>query len=382
VCYAHDVVLLVAPSPSTSDRAVESGAGKNGLAYCPVVLIPAYKPAHSLVQIVAELTASPKVCAVVVVNDGSGPEFSVLFSQLSRIQGVHVLAHVVNLGKGAALKTGLNYAACTFLESVGIVTADADGQHTVNDILRTADTLSERPQHLVLGARSFQGEVPIRSKLGNVFTRHVLRAVTGQEISDTQTGLRGVPMGFISTLVRLRPDGYDFELEVLLACSRTMRTISEIAIETVYLDGNRSSHFDPLRDSMRIYFLLVRFAAASMTAAVLDNLVFLAAFYVLSHVLASQVLGRVVAGLFNYYMNKTSVFHARGRNRGAFARYWLSVTVFGAVSYGMIGFLVSLGLGVSAAKLCAETALFGLSFVVQRDFVFKRHPSADGSPAG
>lgn len=369
------VSRIVKPvTPITDDR-LPTSRPRAVSVHCPVVLIPAYMPANSLVQIVEELAASPCVRAVVVINDGSGPEFSSVFSQLGRNDGVHLLAHVVNLGKGASLKTGLNYAACTFPESAGVVTADADGQHTVKDILRTARALSDSPQYLVLGARRFEGEVPFRSKLGNALTRHVLRAVTGQKVSDTQTGLRGIPMGFISTLVRLRPNGYDFELEVLLACKRTMRSVSEIPIETVYLDRNRSSHFNPLLDSMRIYFVLIRFAAVSFSTAVLDNLVFLAAFHFLSHVLASLVVGRLVAGVFQYYMNKTSVFQAQVRSVLAFPRYWLSMVVFAAVSYGLINVLLSIGFAVPYAKLCAETVLFAFSFVVQRDFVF--HQSAD-----
>jgi glycosyltransferase involved in cell wall biosynthesis len=372
---------MKAATPTTDARSPASGEPHAEAVHCPVVLIPAYMPANSLVQIVTELAACPRVRAVVVIDDGSGPEFNDIFSELLRIDGVRLLAHIVNLGKGAALKTGLNYAACTFPESIGVVTADADGQHKVKDILRTAEALMEKPRCLVLGARHFEGEVPFRSKLGNILTRQVLRAVTGQKLSDTQTGLRGIPMGFISTLVRLRPNGYDFELEVLLACKRTMRSVSEIAIETVYLDGNRSSHFNPLLDSMRIYFLLIRFAAVSLSTAVLDNLVFLAAFHVFSNVLASLIVGRLVASLYNYYANKTGVFHARVRSSRALPRYWLSMIVFSAVSYGLINVLISLGFAVTYAKLCAETVLFGFSFVVQRDFVFTQRQSSDSLPA-
>jgi glycosyltransferase involved in cell wall biosynthesis len=344
--------------------------------HCPVVLIPAYKPADWLPQIVEELAASPTVRAIVVVNDGSGPEFDGIFERVSRIGGVRMLAHIVNLGKGAALKTGLNIAACTFPESVGVVTADADGQHTVKDILRTVEALLEKPRQLVLGARRFEGDVPFRSRLGNVLTRRVLRAVTGQKISDTQTGLRGIPMDFIGALVRLRPNGYDFELEMLLACKRTQRPVCELEIETVYLDGNRSSHFNPLLDSMRISFLLIRFAAVSFSTAVIDNLVFLAVFHASAHVLPSMIVGRFVAGLFNYYTNKKGVFHAHVRESRAMPKYWLSMAVFGAVSYGFINVLMSFGFAVPAAKLCAETILFAFSFVVQRDFIF-RAPSQE-----
>jgi dolichol-phosphate mannosyltransferase len=325
---------------------------------------------------VAELAGASQFRAVVVVNDGSGPEFDGVFAAAGEIEGVHLLAHVVNLGKGAALKTGLNYAACRFPDSVGIVTADADGQHAAKDILRTARLLGERPGNLVLGARQFQGEIPFRSRLGNVLTRHVLRAVTGQKISDTQTGLRGIPMSFVPTLMRLRQNGYDFELEMLLACKQAMRPVSELVIDTIYRNGNRSSHFNPLLDSMRIYFLLIRFSAVSLTTAVLDNILFLAAFYFFPHILPSQIFGRALASLFNYYMNKRNVFRVQVRDSHALPKYWSCVVVFGTLSYALINLLHSAGFGVLPAKLTAETLLFALSFVVQRDFVFVSHHQA------
>jgi putative flippase GtrA len=208
--------------------------------------------------------------------------------------------------------------------------------------------------------------------LGNIFTRYVLRAITGQAVSDTQTGLRGIPIDLIPTLLRLRPNGYDFELEVLLACRRTVRDVREIPIETIYLDGNRSSHFNPLLDSMRIYFLFFRFGAVSLSSAFLDNLVFLTAFHLFGSILPSQAVGRVVSGSFNYYMNKRGVFHAQVRDRRAMPKYWGFVVAFGAAGYGLIRFLTSVGFSVLAAKLSAETLLFGLSFVVQREIIFTR----------
>ena len=313
---------------------------------------------------------APHVRAVVVVGDGSGPEFSDVFAAVASIKNVHVLRHVVNLGKGAALKTGLNRAACDFPDCVGVVTADADGQHAVKDVLRVADALATSSHAVVLGARSLEGEVPFRSRIGNVITRHLLHGLTGQRIYDTQTGLRGIPMDFIPTVLRLGPNGYDFELEMLLACRRSMRPIVEIPIDTIYLDGNRSSHFNPALDSMRIYFLFIRFAAVSLSTAVLDNLVFMAVFSILGYILASQIAGRLVAGLYNYHMNKKSVFHARVKNSRALPKYWSTVAAFGVISYGLINLLHSLGVPVLAAKLCAETLLFVFGFIIQRDFVF------------
>ncbi|MSU36619.1 MAG: hypothetical protein EXS36_16270 [Pedosphaera sp.] len=161
--------------------------------------------------------------------------------------------------QGAALKTGLNHAVVEHPGSVVVVTADADGQPAPADILKVASALTAAGDgHLILGVRGFATDVPFRSRFGNSLTRRIMKIVTGQAISDTQTGLRGIPFGFIPALLRLDPNGYDFELDMLVTCRSSGITIQEVPIATIYLNGNRSSHFNPLRDSMRIYFIFAR----------------------------------------------------------------------------------------------------------------------------
>jgi putative flippase GtrA len=337
----------------------------------PVIVIPAYKPSPILPQLVRELCASNSISAMVVVNDGSGPEYSPIFASLRELAGVHVLDHAVNLGKGAALRTGLNYVACKFPTSVGIVTADADGQHTVPDILATAQRLSANPQSLVLGTRQFEGDVPVRSKFGNTATRYIMRAVTGQKVTDTQTGLRGIPMDFVPDLLRSKATGYDFELDMLVKSKYMNRHINEVPIATVYIDHNRSSHFDPLWDSMRIYFVFIRFAGVSLITAAIDNLVFILALSFSFDLLFCQAAARLTAGMFNYYANKKGVFHSKTQNTIALPKYWLSVLITGGVSYALIHTILTYtSMGVISAKVLAETIMFSFSFVIQRDFVF------------
>ena len=98
-----------------------------------VILIPAYEPTKALPALVRELASSPNIQAVVVVNDGSTSASKETFHDLETITGVRVLRHAVNLGKGAALKSGFNLIACAFPDAAGIVTADADGQHLAED---------------------------------------------------------------------------------------------------------------------------------------------------------------------------------------------------------------------------------------------------------
>jgi len=337
----------------------------------PIVLIPAYQPSPVLPEMVRELAASSEMEAVVVVDDGSGPEYREIFDAAAR-EGAIVLQHVINLGKGAALKTGLNAAACRFPGHVGVVTADADGQHKVDDILKTARTLAGQPAALVLGVRSFGGDVPLRSRVGNILTRAVMRFVTGQAFTDTQTGLRGIPMGFVPELMRSTPNGYDFELDMLLRCRDARREITEVAIETVYVDQNRSSHFNPLVDSMRVYFVFFRFAAVSMITAAIDNTVFLMLHHSWASVIGCQFASRAVAGVFNYSANKLEVFHSRTHNKVALPRYCFSVVAQGLVSYFLFIHLSRLlGIDVAVAKIAVETALFFASFIVQREFVFR-----------
>lgn len=319
---------------------------------------------------------------MLLVDDGSGLEYRQLFRSLAAIEGVTVLTHVVNLGKGAALKTGMNHAAYAFPESVGVVTADADGQHGAEDILKVAAELTATPRDLILGTRAFDTNVPLRSRFGNTLTRSVMRLVTGQKLADTQSGLRGIPLDFIPLLLKLRPNGYDFELDMLVKCKDTGRHIREVPIATIYIDNNRSSHFSPLRDSMRIYFVFIRFLAVSMSTAVIDNVVFIAGMHFAPHVLLCQAMGRLVAGTFQYTAAKHGVFHSRARMASALPKFWMLLAFSGFLSYLLIqSFVRYTSLHVIPAKLTAETVLFFISFVIQRDFVFVQpvSTSTDGN---
>lgn len=220
-------------------------------------LVPAFDPTIRLLRLVRELCAS-EFRAIIVVNDGSAPACDAIFAQVASLERTTVLTHGVNRGKGAALKTGLGHIHRTFGDHLGVVTLDADGQHLVADALRVAGALRAHPESLVLGSRGFERDVPLRSRFGNDLTRLLFRLLVGPRLADTQTGLRGIPRSFIPALLRLGGDGYEFELEMLIAAVGSGRRIVEQPIATVYLDRNSASHFAPIRDSLRIYRVLLR----------------------------------------------------------------------------------------------------------------------------
>lgn len=333
-----------------------------------VALVPAYRPSEELIPLVAGLLES--FPAVVVVNDGSGPDFAPVFLRLAAMAGVTVLDHAVNLGKGAALKTGFNHILVA-TRATGIVTVDADGQHRPEDAARIGAMQDARPDALVLGCRDFSGKVPWRSRVGNVLTRNLLGLFEGLRVADTQTGLRGIPAGLAASVLTLPARGYEFELDMLILASKSGVPVIEEPISTIYVDDNASSHFRPIVDSLKIYFCLFRFMMAALVTTAVENLVFLSAFGQGMALEQAQTISRLVAMVLNFTLLGRFVFPIMARR--VLWRYVASVTGFGLLSYMLIGTLTDrLGMGVVAAKLTAESVLFALNFLVQRDLVFVR----------
>ncbi len=344
------------------------------------LVIPAYRPSAVLLDLVDAIYCEDRervICGTVIVDDGSGPEFRAVFDSVLRRANVTVLRHAVNLGKGAALKTGLNYALVAFPCAAGGVTADADGQHAAADIVRLAHILSENPEQITLGVREFDTQAPLRSRLGNVLTRGVFRVFTGMRLTDTQTGLRAWPRWHCEAALVIPINGYDFELECLLkaheAGSHRAVAIRQEPIETIYLDGNRSSHFDPIRDSMRIYFVFLRYCGVAILSALVDSLTFYLVVSRTGNLIAGQIAGRVLSVALAFVLARNVVFRSNVSVAVSFAKYLTFVALMGAISYGTIDYLhARFGIPPVFAKLIAEGFLFPANFSIQRQIVFAR----------
>ncbi len=330
-----------------------------------VLLIPAYRPGPELPQIV-DAASGDGFAAIVVVDDGSGPAFAPVFERCRAT----VLRHEKNLGKGAALRTGIGYVLAHHPDC-GVITADADGQHHPDDILKVAARLEREPESMILGARGFDGDVPGRSRVGNRVSRLVFRMLMGQNLGDTQTGLRGIPRRLLRDLANMNSTGYEFEVDMLTAAKHLSVPIVEQPIRTIYAPGNPTSHFNPLKDSMRIGFVLARFTMLSLGTAVLDNLVFFLAIGLGAP--AAQVIARAVAVCVNYPLARRAVFLSKEPGATTLMRYLALVTGSGLVSFALLTLLQHrLGWNVLDSKIAAESALFIVNFIVQRDWVFVR----------
>ena len=221
------------------------------------ILIPAYKPDEKLVALCQRLLDDDEL-KIVVVDDGSGTEYKEVFDALDR--RVHVIRYPINRGKGWALKTGMEYIYNSLPECERLVTADADGQHRYEDIQKVIAQSVRCPGSLILGSRRFDtNNVPARSRFGNAMTRGIFHLVSGVKVYDTQTGLRGFDRTLMESLMHVKGDRYEYEMNMLLDAAEHRVPILEVTIRTVYLNENESSHFSLLKDSAKIYYCLLKY---------------------------------------------------------------------------------------------------------------------------
>ena len=337
-----------------------------------IVLIPAYEPGISLIELVRALRATGPDFDVVVVDDGSGRRFQHIFDEVIELGG-EVLTHRTNGGKGHALKSGFRLVEQSY-PGKDVVCADCDGQHTVVDILRVAEQLRRSRAAMVLGERTFDGDVPLRSRFGNSVSRTLFRVGTGVSLQDTQTGLRGYPAPMLGWLQSVQGERYDYELNLLTRAADAGMVIETVEISTVYLDENASSHFRPVVDSVRIYAPLLKFALSSITAFLIDTVALLALMAATGSLVLSVVGARVLSSSANFAVNRRAVFE-HGRDKPtvtAALQYFALVVGLLALNYTSLLSLQAVGLPLLPAKLITELLLFVVSWAVQRRFVFAR----------
>jgi len=224
-----------------------------------LVLLPVHQPGPELLHLVRDLRVED-ANAVVLVDDGSGPSFEAVLLSAEAL-GCTLLRMPVNRGKGVALRTGLRHCIAEY-PGRDVVTADGDGQHRAADVRAVAARAGRG--NLVLGVRRFD-RMPLRSRVGNVLIQRLFRAVTGQSVSDTQTGLRAYPASLLKDLCDVPGERFEYEMNVLLTVAGTGCRIDEVPIPATYLDGNAGSHFGGVTDSVRVLGSLMRHAAGQLT---------------------------------------------------------------------------------------------------------------------
>ncbi|TCS81260.1 glycosyltransferase family 2 protein [Tepidibacillus fermentans] len=221
------------------------------------IIIPALNPTNSLLDYVKRLLAEGAE-QIIVVNDGSKEELTYIFTELNTIEGCTVLTHEINKGKGRALKTAFKYFLEHHKDLEGVITADADGQHSVEDVCKVAKALENSNGGIILGVRDFkQSNVPLRSYIGNRTTSLLFRLLFGYKLEDTQTGLRGIPKKELLQILELKGERYEYEMNMLIYAKKMNIKFSEISIQTLYFNNNATSHYNSIQDSIRVLTQLI-----------------------------------------------------------------------------------------------------------------------------
>lgn len=212
------------------------------------LLIPAYNEAKTIGQVVSE--ACKVMNPVVVIDDGSQDDTA----QIAQDSGAFVIKHQVNSGKGAALRTGFQYALDHGYDAV--ITMDSDGQHAVDDIPRFLKAFKERRSGIILGSRMHDiSTMPAVRKFTNKFTSFTSSLVARQRLNDSQSGFRLISADVLR-VVKLEATGYDMESEILIKASKAGFRISSVPIETIY--GEEISKISPMADTYKFFRLLFR----------------------------------------------------------------------------------------------------------------------------
>ena len=297
------------------------------------VVLPSLDPDEKLLAVIDGLL-STGFTDIILVNDGSKKENLHYFETAAAHSEVTLLHHEVNRGKGAALKTAFTWFLDNRPDSLGVVTVDGDNQHHPEDTKACSEQMM-RSGKVVLGCRDFTlPHVPPRSRMGNNITCGVFKLMVGMTISDTQTGLRAIPTEAVKAFCAVKGDRFEYETNMLLAMKEQAIAFEEVKIRTVYIEENKSSHFRAVRDSWRIYKLILahffRYTLSSLASAVVDTGLYAVLSWLLRSVLKEPLLSilpalsaRAVSSLLNFFLNKTVVFRSNVSTGKAMLRYYL-----------------------------------------------------------
>jgi len=207
-------------------------------------------------------------------------------------------------------------------------------------------------------------------------------------LSDTQTGLRAIPRTDLELLSNVSGDRFEYETNMLLSLGDYGIKLAEQTIETVYIEENQTSHFRPVRDSIRIYSLILKFLASSVIAAVVD-----VSLYYLGLVLLSGLLGtlarliaffiaRAISSCTNFTINKHKVFENSDSVGRTLLRYYALAIPIMVISIGgveLFEYFIGNGIPIitTLVKIAVDVIMFICSFRIQRAWVFAKRKNKD-----
>lgn len=216
-----------------------------------IVLIPALNPLPTIVDFVEKIKMLA-IEKIIVINDGSDKKYHTVFDQLVA-QGCLVLTHEKNLGKGRALKTGMDYIMKSQLRSKGVLTVGAHGQHSVMDVEQVLASTKIFSDGIVLGIRDFKGsDYSLMSQLQNRANSMLFELFFHKRLLDIQTGLRYIPKEFLPWLVKVNGESFRYDTNMLVEALRRKISLYEVPIGHAKLRKNSIIYYDEITNPAMI----------------------------------------------------------------------------------------------------------------------------------
>ena len=347
-----------------------------------VLTIPAYEPNERMLTLLNDLKEY-NYKQIILVDDGSGARYDHFFKSAEEIYGCDVIHHDSNGGYGAALKTGAKRFCECYADDpgvIGFIQCDCDGQHAPVDIARIAQAMRSNEDTFIIGERQFDDNVPWKSRFGNRLTGSIFSVLIGIDIKDTQCGLRGIPKSLGRMASEINGDHMEYTTSLLIEISSRNNAYQKLPIETIYIDNNDSTHFDPIKDSIRIYSLFFKYLLSSFSSFVIDIVVFTILFTLLKPVTESMYIplatygARIISCLYTYLINKKYVFKSNSDDKKGSALRFIILAIAIATASGFItkAFVTILHIYETVVKVIVDTFLFFISFRMQHRWVFAK----------
>ena len=352
-----------------------------------VLVIPSLNPKKEFVFWLKEFKEKIKSenieVDIIVVNDGSSEKYNEIFDEIIK-EDITVLKHYINLGKGRALKTAFNHILNTEKKLGTIITADSDGQHSIKDVLACLKISNENPDTLILGTRKFgntnskiesgksQIRIPFRSKFGNKLTSIIFKYLLGIDVSDAQTGLRAFGKKQAKDYLKTKGEKFEYETNMLIDNKNLGYKFKENKIETIYIEDNKLSHFNPINDSIAIYSLFLKYIIIAIFSFLVDILLFKISLNLKNTILISTIIARIVSSILNYKLNRNKVF--KSFNKTSLFKYYILVVVQMFISGASVSALnkVFEDRNVIFLKILVDIIVFMVNYYIQREWVFKK----------
>lgn len=353
------------------------------------VIIPSYNPDVKLSMLVDELIMSG-FSDIIVVDDGSDISIrrvATAFEYIEAKSECTVLHHKRNSGKGAALKTGFKYCMENREKDYLCITADDDGQYTVEQIMECMayyKTAEGRP--VLLAPRDFKDtSYAARKRVINHVSGFVMKYLCSVNVKDVQTGLRFIPYEYLDKLIAVEGSGFEYEINMLveLKYQKIPFIEKQILIEPT---AGQYAKYNPLRDIIKFLGVVFKYVASSLSATVID----LIAYYMLMILCVSDILSwdesmamlfativaRIISATFNCIVNKRAVFKSDIPLKRVIIRFYIftmfrAILSYGAV-YGIANLLGSYGANLTVViKLVVDLILFFVGYDIQKKWVYR-----------